>query len=222
MPAPLLFPDSRVATDVLTFAGRAAALQDGAIRLRARGGTLAMTTAVLAPAGLGSATPTILGMRFVPVDPELECDLTIDAGTLGLDPDRPEALRLPDSAVSAAWAGISPPRGGWESAGSIASSVLASRSQWGMSAVAHALPASPGEDVVRTVRAEIWGTVDEDLGGLARGVAFAATTLGFVRGEEQAAVRRHGIWTRVSLARGHVLVRSGFPRGLTAVRETGR
>ena len=51
--------------------------------------------------------------------------------------------------------------------------------------------------------------------------AFAAFALGFIAGEEQALIRRNGPWTRVSLSRGHVLVRGTVRNGLTAVRTTG-
>ena len=53
------------------------------------------------------------------------------------------------------------------------------------------------------------------------GLAFAAFALGFIAGEEQALIRRNGPWTRVSLSRGHVLVRGTVRNGLTAVRTTG-
>ena len=50
----------------------------------------------------------------------------------------------------------------------------------------------------------------------------AGAKLGFIGGEERAAVRRNGPWARVSLSRGHVLVRSRVTTGLTGVRSTGR
>ena len=74
---------------------------------------------------------------------------------------------------------------------------------------------------MHAVRASIWGAPDEDLAGLPLGVAFAAFALGFNAGEEQAVIRRTGPWTRVSLSRGHVLVRDTVRSGLTAVRTTG-
>ena len=77
------------------------------------------------------------------------------------------------------------------------------------------------EDAVRAVRAAVWGAADEGLGGLPLGVAFAAFTLGFIVGEEDAIVRTSGSWTRVSLRRGHVIVRGPARMGMTAVRETG-
>jgi len=221
MPNRLIFPDAEAAADALTFAGRAGTIGgESAVRLRAEDGTLVMTTAVLWPRTLLEETPTILAMRALPVDPELRCDLTIAAPGLAGTED-PAALALPEAAVTAPWAGVSPPRGGWEQTGVVAASVLAARAQWGMAAVAHELPAEPGEDLVRSVRAHVWGEPDDDLGGLPRGVAFAGTALGFVHGEEDAVVRTAPGWTRLTMRRGHVLVRRAVRSGLTPVRATG-
>lgn len=221
MPTRLLFLDADAAADALTFAGRAGTLGlDAAVRLRAQHGTLVMTTAVLSPRTLLDEVPTILGMRALPVDPELECDLAVAApGLVGTED--PLALALPETAVTAPWAGISPPRTGWEVQRELPASVLAARSQWGMAAVAHDLPADPGEEIVRAVRAHIWGEPDEELDGLPRGVAFAGTALGFVHGHETVQVRTAPGWTRLTLRRGHILVRRAVRSGLTAVRSTG-
>ncbi len=217
----LQFPHVSAATDALTFAERAARVGDGALRLRASGGTLAMSGAVLAPESLLEETPTILAMRFLPVDPELECDLVIEGSALTAGDD-PVALLLPDTARTAPWAGISPPRGGWEAAGTVAAATLAGRAQWGIAAVAESVPADPGAEIVQAVRARVWGAPDPALGGLPLGVAFAAFSFGFIAGEETAEVRSSGPWTRLTLARGHVLTRATARVGLTAVRATGR
>lgn len=217
----LIFSDASAAADALTFAGRTARIGDGAVRLSASGGTLVMTAAPFAPRGLFDATPTVLATRILPVDPELVCDLVVEASNLLGADDSASQLELPDTALSPSWAGVSPPRGGWEPAGSIAASVLAARAQWGIAAVAEALPQDPGEDAVRSVRAAVWGGSDEALGGLPLGTAFAAFTLGFIVGEEDAAVRTSGAWTRVSLHRGHVIVRGPARTGMTPVRHTG-
>ena len=221
VPSRLLFADPHAAVDALTFARRAALLGDGLVRLRAEAGVLAMTSAPLAPASLLDETPTILGMRFLCVDPELVCDLVVESGSLEADPESASAVRLPETGRTASWAGISPPRTGWTPAGDVAASALAVRAQGGIAAVAQALPSDAGEEVVRTVRAAVWGVEDDDIGGLPQGVAFAAFALGFIAGEETAAIRRSGPWTRVSLHRGHVLARSTVRSGLTAVRATG-
>jgi hypothetical protein len=222
MAARLPFPDPLAASDVVTFAGRAAALGADAVRLQAIRGTLAMTTAVLAPRGLLDATPTILALRALPVDPELECDLAVDPAALRPAADDDRAIELPETALAPAWAGIAPPRGDWMSVSEVAASVIAERAHFGIAAVADALPSDPGEDVVRSVRARVWGQPDDALGGLPSGTAFAAFGLGFIAGEETAIVRTSGSWTRLTLARGHVLVRGPVRSGLTPVRATGR
>lgn len=221
MPARLLFADAHAAQDALTFASRAARLTEDAVRLQASGGTLAMTAAPLAPRGLMDATPTVLGMRALRVDPELVCDLVVPATSLVSDAERPDALDLPDAAVSAAWAGVAPPRAGWSEGGQIDAATLASRAQWGIQAVAEQLPTDPGEDIVRTIRFGVWAAADDSLEGLPLGTAFAAFALGFIAGEESARVFHSGSWTRVSLSRGHVLVRRPVRMGMTAVRTTG-
>lgn len=218
MTAHLLLADAPTARDALTFAGRASRIGDEGVRLQAAGGVLVMSSAALAPQGLLDRTPTVLAMRVLRADPELECDLTVASLA---ETEDPTALALPDTALAPAWAGVSPPRGGWTPAGGIAAAVLASRAQWGIAAVAHALPAQPGEDVVRSVRGSIWGEPDEELAGLPRGVAFAAFSFGFIGGEEEARVSTAGRWTRVTLERGHILTRGPAAVGLTPVRETG-
>jgi hypothetical protein len=217
----LIFPDPEAAADLLTFASRAARLGDGAVRLRAAGGTLVTTCAPLAPRGLLDSTPTVLGMRVGTVDPELECDLVVEAEALAPSLDEPSSVALPATAVVAAWAGISPPRSGWTPTGTLSAAVLAARAQWGIAAVADGVPADAGEDAVRAVRARVWGPADDALAGLPLGVAFAAFALGFIAGEEEAPVRAAGPWSRVTLARGHVLVRGPLRSGLTPVRRTG-
>lgn len=221
MSSRLLFPDAEAAADLLTFAARAARLGDGAVRLRAMGGTLVTSCAPLAPRGLMDPTPTVLGLRASAVDPELECDLVVPAESLAPALDDPTAVTLPATAVTAAWAGVSPPRGGWTASGTLSASTLAARAQWGIAAVADGVPTDAGEDAVRAVRAQVWGPPDDALAGLPLGVAFAAFALGFIAGEEDAPVRRAGPWTRVTLARGHVLVRGPLRSGLTPIRRTG-
>lgn len=221
MSARLLFPDPQAAADLLTFSSRAVRLGDGTVRVRAQGGVLVTTSAPLAPRGLLDATPTVLGLRVSAIDPELECDLVVEASGLLPAPDDASAVLLPATATSPAWAGVSPPRTGWETVDAVDAAVLAQRAQYGVAAVADALPADAGEDVVRAVRARVWGEADEALGGLPLGTAFAASALGFIAGAEEAVVRRSGAWTRVTLQRGHVLVRGPVRSGLTAVRATG-
>lgn len=203
---------------MLTFAGRAATAGADGVRLQAADGVLALSAAALAPQGLFDQTPTILAMRIVRADPELSCDLVVER--LG-ETDEPAQLSLPDTALSPAWAGIAPPRGGWQHAGDLTAQLIAERAQWGISAVAHGSPDGAGEEAVRALRARIWGEPDEDLLGLPRGVAFAAHAFGFIAGAEQVRVTASGRWTRLAFQRGHVLSRGPAVVGLTAVRSTG-
>jgi hypothetical protein len=220
MPQRLRFADEPSAADAATFASRASRLGDGTVRLQANAGVLAMTCAPLAPRGLLDATPTVIGMRAVRVDPELVCDLVVDASGVVPAAD-PKELALPESSVTAAWTGISPPRAGWADAGVLDAATLARRAQWGIAAVAEQVPTDAGEDAVRAVRSSVWGAADDDLAGLPLGAAFAAFALGFIGGEEEAPVRTAPGWTRLSLRRGHVLVRGPVKSGLTPVRATG-
>jgi hypothetical protein len=215
----LLLADSETSKDVLTFVGRSSRISDEGVRLQASNGVLALTAAALAPHGLFDQTPTVLAMRIVHADPELECDVVVSSLALTDDDDR--ALTLPDTGLSPAWAGVAPPRGQWEATGSVAASVIAQRAQWGISAVARGATPGSGEEAVRELRAAVWGEPDEDLGGLPRGVAFAADAFGFISGEEQVAVTVSGRWTRLAFRRGHVLARGPVATGLTAVRGTG-
>ncbi|MCR2811685.1 hypothetical protein NQ166_08550 [Microbacterium sp. zg.Y1090] len=220
MPHLLRFPDARAAADAATFASRAARLGDGALRLQAASGTLLMSCAPLSPRGLLDATPTVLGIRASAVDAELVTDVVVDAAAVAPSDD-PAALTLPDVAVSAPWAGIAPPREGWSPAADLDAATVAARAQWGIAAVAETVPRDAGEDVVRTVRAAVWGAPDDALAGLPLGAAFAAFGLGFIGGAEPVAVRVAGPWTRLTFRRGHVLVRGPVKTGLTAVRTTG-
>src|SRR4051812_8607979 len=101
----LIFPDAEAAADALTFASRTSRLGDSGVRLQAANGTLAMTSAPLAPRGLLDATPTVLALRALPVDPELVCDLVVEAPLLVAAPDDDRTVILPEVAVSPAWAG---------------------------------------------------------------------------------------------------------------------
>lgn len=221
MPPRLLLADADSAVDLLTFAGRADRFTDEPVRLQATGGVLVMTAAPLAPRGIGDATPTVLAMRTLAADPELVCDLVVEASALSAAEGDVTAVQLPDTALSPAWAGIAPPRAGWTAREGVEASVLAAKAQGGIARVAEAVPTDAGEDVVRAIRASVWGAPDDEIGGLPLGTAFAAMSMGFISGAETARVFVSGPWTRVSLQRGHVVVRGPAAIGLTPVRRTG-
>ncbi|HEX5859898.1 MAG TPA: hypothetical protein VFY91_17455, partial [Microbacterium sp.] len=202
----LRFADPESRDDALTFAARAARLADPTVRLRASAGVLAMTAAPLVPRDLIDPTPTVLALRTLAVDPELECDLTVEAVLLQPAPEGTDIV-LPETATRATWAGVSPPRTGWAPAGELDAAALAAQAHDGMARVASALPADAGEEVVHRVRAGVWGEPVAEWGDLPLGIAFGAVALGFISGAEKARVFTAGPWTRVSLSRGHLLVR---------------
>jgi hypothetical protein len=207
MPAALRFADSEARDDLLTFASRTARLADPEVRLQAAGGTLAMWAPALIPRGILDATPTILALRVLPVDPELVCDLTVNASGIAADPMDPRGATLPASAVRAVWAGVGAPRGAWRRIGEIDAAALAARAHEGIARVADDVPRDAGAELVQKVRSIVWGDPVAEWFGLPRGVGFAAFSLGFIAGGEAAGVHRSGAWARVSLRRGHILVR---------------
>ncbi|WP_347125413.1 hypothetical protein [Microbacterium sp. SY138] len=215
----LILADPQSARDALVFAERAAQVGDAAVRLQAERGTLAMYAAALAPQGLLDSTPLVLALRVLRADYDLSCDLTVES--LAATPDR-AALRLPQLAVSRGWASAAVPRDGWAQTGTVGASELQRVARAGNAEVVRALPRTPGMDVVRRVRAQVWGQPAEELANLPRGVAFAAAAFGFIgESTESASVWRVGRWARVSLLRGHLLYRGPVTSGLTAVRRTG-
>ena len=115
-------------------------------------------------------------------------------------------LELPEMTVAAAWAGILPPTSGWQPEGVIDAPSLITVAQQGIARVSEALPADPGDPLVRQVRRSVWGA--EVAPGVPAAAAFAAEVLGFLPGEPTATVARTLTWTRLSTSRGHVLVRN--------------
>lgn len=182
-----------------------------------RGSTLAVFGCTQAPAGLLDRTPVVLIMRAFELSdaPEIAVDQVVQARAL-LDrlarkPWPPAAaarldLDVPDVTVSTAWAGVLPPQTGWEPVGVMDAESLTQVAEDGISRVEAALPESPGEPVVRAVRASVWGI--ELMPGVPAAAAFAAETLGFLRGEAHVRVAKSRSWVRLSTTRGHVLVRA--------------
>lgn len=182
------------------------------VRLVSQGSTIAVFGCTQAPAGLIDPLPVVLVMRAFSLrdEPAGVIDATVEGralldrlarlGLLGLD------LELPDTTVTVAWAGVLPPHAGWEPVGVIDAASLSLAAEQGVTRIAEALPEQPGEAVVRTVRASVWGM--EIVPGLPASAAFAAEALGFLRDEAHVRLSRTLTWNRLSTSRGHVMVRS--------------
>ena len=205
------FADSQDLADLKTFATRAKAIDDGAIRLQAAGSVLAAYVCVLRPRLLGESTPTILGLRTMALAEPSATDVTVALSAvldrLARASQDDVELPVPPSTVSESWTGVGAPRSGWELIGSRSDAELRAAAEAGIAEVAGIVPDKPGALIVNNARAAVWGR-ELDASGLPAGAAFAALALGFLADGDQK-LYRAGRWFRLTGSRGHVLARTG-------------
>lgn len=217
-PAELVLADPQVSADLRTFVIRARAADDGAVRLQAVGTVLAAYVCVLRPQALGEDIPTVLGLRTMPLAEPAHLDTVVAlasiADRLARMGDTDTVLPVPPMTVTESWTGVGAPRSGWERGDDVPFKLLEQAAHRGIREVAALIPASSGAPVVNTARGAVWGRRLPDTAAvIPAGAAFAALTLGFLPGAEDeaggsAATFSCGRWTRLSMPRGHVLVRS--------------
>ena len=212
--------DAHDLRDLQVFLGRSGRLDDGSARLIAAGGVLAVYVAVLYPSGLLDRRPTVLGLRtfalagreqfdaVVPVRALLERLAHLASGRADRPEVEPVPVTLPPEAGTVAWAGISPPRGGWARVDVASTDLLERVAREGIDEVAGAIPSGTGEQIVERVRGEVWGRAIDGLDRVPAGAAFAAYSLGFLAPDDPVQVFETGPWCRLSSGRGHVLVRT--------------
>lgn len=205
--------DADTFRDLATYLARARRVDpDGAARLIADGGVLA---AYVSPVHGGSG-PTVLGLRALALaDPSGQLDVTVPLAALGdrfaAAADGSAVLPIPPMrAADAGWAGVSPPRSGWELRTALDPAELSAVARAGVEEIAAALPEAVGGHVVAQVRGVVWGRGLPSSPGVAAGAAYAAESLGFLDPQEPVAVRQAGPWWRLSTSRGHVLVRAAL------------
>jgi hypothetical protein len=205
--------DADTFRDLATYLSRARRVDpDGAARLIAEGGVLA---AYVSPVHGGSG-PTVLGLRALALaDPLGQLDATVPLAALGdrfaAAADGGVVLPIPPMrATDAGWAGVSPPRSGWELRTALDPAELSAVARSGVEEIAAALPDAVGGHVVAQVRGVVWGRGLPSSPGVAAGAAYAADALGFLDAQEPVAVRQAGPWWRLSTSRGHVLVRAAL------------
>ena len=205
------FADSQDLADLKTFATRAKAIDDGAIRLQAAGSVLAAYVCVLRPRLLGESTPTILGLRTMALAEPSATDVTVALSAvldrLARASQDDVELPVPPSTVTESWTGVGAPRSGWELIGSRSDAELRAAAEAGIAEVAGIVPDKPGALIVNNARAAVWGR-ELDASGLPAGAAFAALALGFLADGDQK-LYRAGRWFRLTGSRGHVLARTG-------------
>jgi len=207
------FGDPRGLTDLSTFIGRArVAVPEGAIRLQVPGrGLLVVTVALLEGSGL-MGDGTVLGLRAVRIrdaTPGIDATVTFASVTdrLGRHRGTETTLSVPPTTVSPPWAGLTPPREGWERVGALDAADVSSAAERGIAEVAEGTPVGAGGAAVTALRRRVWGAMTQTVPPIAAGLAFGAHVLGFLPEGERTAVATCGRWTRISMSRGHVLVR---------------
>jgi hypothetical protein len=208
----LTLSEPQVMRDLRTYIGRARAAQDGAARLQAIGGVLAAYVCILAPRVLGENMPTVLGLRTMPLRKPAQLDTTVALASvsdrLAHIADDDVVLPVPPTTVTEIWAGVLPPRSGWEPQGTVSTDLLLAAASEGIREVAESVPQSPGAIMVNNARGIIWARpIDGAPSDLPAGAAFGAFVLGFLMPGQLAGVFTNGRWTRLSTDSGHILVR---------------
>jgi hypothetical protein len=162
---------------------------------------------------LGEPLPTVLGLRTMALGGDADVDVTVSLGSvldrLARMPADDVVFPVPTVTVTEPWAGILPPRTGWSYVGDVPCAVLDRAATDGIGNVARSLPDRAGAPVVSSARTAVWGRpLDGVAGSVPAGAAFGAFSLGFLVPEASATVHVNGRWSRVSTARGHILVRA--------------
>jgi len=218
-PPALALPDAEALADLETFVGRARRVDpDGAVRLVASGTVLA---AYVSPVH-GGGGPTVLGLRVLALAAPAALDATVPLAAL-LDrfarlaaaqpPDGGSTLLpVPPMGAAATWAGVTPPRAGWDTVGLLDAPALRERAAEGIREIAAGVPEGAGAAAVARLRAQVWGRpLAPDLPDVPAGLAFAADALAFLddprHEQEPVALFRAGPWLRATTRRGHVLAR---------------
>lgn len=203
--------DTRSLDDLHVYLSRAARVEEGSVRLIAGSGVLAVYCSVFVPAGLLDESATVLGLRTLALTEPVTFDVVVPVRSLIQRIERAQqeagtTIGLPMEVNTATWAAISPPRGGWSALDDVPAALLDTAARAGIRDVASAVPDGAGEQIVRKVRAEVWGKPIPGAEHVPSSAAFAVFALGFL-GDDPVKVYESGPWTRLTTARGHVLVK---------------
>jgi hypothetical protein len=207
--------DRQSVEDLQTYLTRAKRLDpNGLVRFRAFGSVLAAYVAPIFAGSLMDDGPTVLGLRTTELRDESEIDALVPIANildrlakLLADNPRKFDLELPES-QRAPWAGISPPRSGWEEAGTVTEGQLTQVAREGIAEVADTLPEAVGGPIAAKIRGEIWGRQMTIGSRIPTGAAFAAAGLGFLTEGELVQVYQSQGWVRLSSEHGHVVAKA--------------
>ncbi len=154
------------------------------------------------------AEGAVIGLRTMPLAEDAGVDVTVPLAAVADRLARRElVLSLPPMTVSAAWAAVAPPRGGWERVGAVASDVVSEVAREGIQEIAQGTPQGAGGHAVAALRQQVWRRSTTTTPPFPAGGAFAAYVLGFTPPGSDSTVFAHGRWTRLTTPAGHVLVR---------------
>jgi len=189
--------------------------ENGCVKLRCFGDVLAVYVSPIYSGSLVSDGPTVLGLRTIRLSGDHELDSTFEISSIlerlaVPSSDQNTALVLPPATVRVAWAGITPPRQGWELTGEISQEQITAWAKDGIAEVANTLPESVGSAIAARVRLQIWGKSVGLEYNFPAAAAFAMAGLGFMQKGEQIKLFRTAGWVRLSSQFGHVLSKESY------------
>ncbi|MEU5436817.1 hypothetical protein AB0G73_26015 [Streptomyces sp. NPDC020719] len=216
MTVKLGFDDAGEVADLAAFLARLIHYdRSAAVRLQAGGGAVAVF----------GRPPSfeVLAIRTARLDAVVELDVTVSAGELLEALDEPaSAVVVPQSVTGPPWAGVLPPRGGWQqlpglpSAAEIGAVVSAAVAEF--RARDEALPVAGRTRAERDrIGREIWSRTLGSTGLPLRAV-HAAQSLGFLRVGVPVALLGAGPWLRLRTPYGSVAVRVGGAAGVAGLK----
>ncbi|OEV29525.1 hypothetical protein AN219_16055 [Streptomyces nanshensis] len=159
----------------------------------------------------------VLAVRTARLLEPAEVDVTVSAGELleGID-ESAEAFTVPGAVTGPPWAGMLPPRGGWEAFGEVPADAVRSVAAAAIGEFRQRAEQLGRQEHTRekldALAEEIWS---RPLGRtqLPLRAAHAAHALGFLAGEAPLKLLRSGSWLRLRTQAGSVVVRSGSEKG---------
>jgi len=195
--------DPREAADLSAFLTRLLRFDKGAaVRLQ----TANLGLAVFARLPLGESGPLAVRTARLAAEPQdatspaPPVDVTLAAGQLLEAVDGTPVLKLPPAITGPSWAGLLPPRSGWEHLRDLPTEPL-------RAAVSAAVTEFRRETADQDALAESIWSRQVDPSGLTLRALHAAQLVGLLHQSDSVALYRHPAWLRLSAPRGYVIIR---------------